>query len=52
MEQFQTAPGAAHRQSRGVVAAWAVGAIALIVLLAVGAFAVLRWVIDALGSAG
>jgi hypothetical protein len=51
MEQFERAPGAARNQSRGVVAAWVIGAIALIVLLAIGAFAVIRWVVDALGSA-
>jgi hypothetical protein len=52
MEQFQAAPETARRQSRTVVAAWAVGVIALVVVVGVGAFAVVRWIVDALGSAG
>ena len=52
MRQFRVRPDAARRQSRAVVAAWAAGVIALVVLLAIGAFAVVRWVVDALGGAG
>ena len=52
MAQFRTTPAAARRQSRAIVAAWAAGAITFIVLLGIGAFAILRWLVDALGSAG
>jgi hypothetical protein len=52
MRQFRVRPDAARRQSRAVVAAWAAGVIALVVLLAIGAFAVVRWLVDALGGAG
>jgi hypothetical protein len=52
MAQFQAAPRAARRQSRGVVAALAVGAIAFVVVLGIGAVAVVRWLVDALGNAG
>jgi hypothetical protein len=52
MEQFESAPRSARRQSRAVVAAWVTGVIALIVLLAIGAIAVVRWLVAALGSAG
>ena len=52
MDQFERAPGAAKGQSRAVVAAWAIGVSALLALLAIGAFAVLRWVVDAVGTAG
>jgi hypothetical protein len=52
MAQFHSAPQAAHRQSRAAVAAWALGIIAFIVILVIGAFAVVRWVVDALRSAG
>ena len=51
MDQFERAPGATRRQSRAVVAAWVIAVIALLVLLTIGAFAVLRWVVDALGGA-
>jgi hypothetical protein len=52
MEQYRAAPVAARRQSRAVVAAWAAGVIAFVVVLGIGTFAVVRWVVDALGSAG
>ncbi len=50
MTQFQTTPQAARRQSRVVVAAWVVGVLALIVVLGIGAFAIIRWIVDALGN--
>jgi hypothetical protein len=50
MEQFRTAPTAARRQSRAVVAAWMVGVVALIVVLAAGVFAVIRWIVAELGG--
>jgi hypothetical protein len=52
MAQFRSAPVAARRQSVGVVAAWAAGALAFVVVLAIGAIALLRWIVDVLGSAG
>ena len=52
MAQFQRTPDAARRQSRALVAAWAVGVITFIVMLGIGAFALIRWVVDALRSAG
>jgi hypothetical protein len=52
MRQFRVRPDATRRQSRAVVAAWAAGVLAFVVLLAIGAFAVARWVVDALGGAG
>jgi hypothetical protein len=52
MAQFQRTPDAARRQSRALVAAWAVGGITFIVVLGVGAFAIIRWVVDVLRSAG
>jgi hypothetical protein len=52
VEQFQRTPAAAQRQSRAVVAAWSAGAIVFIVVLGIAAFAVIRWVADALTSAG
>jgi Domain of unknown function (DUF4112) len=52
MAQFQRTPAAARRQSQAIVAAWATGVIAFIVVLGIGAFAIIRWVVDALGSAG
>jgi hypothetical protein len=51
MAQFQSTPVAARRQSRAVVAAWAAAAIAFVVVLAIGAFAIVRWIVEALGSA-
>jgi hypothetical protein len=50
MEQFQTTPDAARRQSRAVVAAWAAGVIAFVAVLGIGAFAVARWILDALSA--
>jgi hypothetical protein len=50
IEQFHSMPRAARRQSRAVVAAWAVAVIALVVLLALGAFAAVRWLIGALSA--
>ena len=52
MARFRTTPVAAQRQSRAVVAAWAAAIVTLIVLLGIGAFALLRWLVDALRSAG
>lgn len=52
MERFQKTPDAARRQSRVVVAAWAAGVIAFMVVLGIGAFAIIRWIVDVLGSAG
>ena len=52
MAQFHRTPDAARRQSRVLVAAWAVGAITFIVILGIGTFAIVRWVVDALRSAG
>jgi len=52
MAQFQRTPDAARRQSRALVAAWAVGVITFIVILGIGAFAIIRWVVDALRSVG
>ena len=43
MEQFRATPDAVRRQSRAVVAAWTAGAIALVVVLGIGAFAIVRW---------
>jgi hypothetical protein len=51
MAQFQRTPDAARRQSRAIVAAWAAGVIAFIVVLGIGAFAIIRWVVEALRSA-
>jgi hypothetical protein len=51
MAQFQSTPLAARRQSRAVVAAWAAAAIAFVVVLAIGAFAIVRWIVEALGNA-
>lgn len=50
MAQYRSAPQSARRQSLAVVAAWSFGALALLVLLAVGAFAVLRFIVEALRS--
>ena len=52
MAQFRGAPVAARRQSIAVVAAWAAGALAFVAVLAIGAIAVVRWLVGALGSAG
>jgi hypothetical protein len=52
MAQFENTPDAARRQSRAIVAAWAAGVITFIVVLSIGAFAIIRWVVDALRSAG
>jgi hypothetical protein len=52
MAQFQGTPEVARRQSRAVVAAWAAAAITLIVILGIGAFAIVRWLVDVLRSAG
>jgi hypothetical protein len=51
MAQFQRTPDAARRQSRAIFAAWAAGVIAFIVVLGIGAFAIIRWVVEALRSA-
>jgi hypothetical protein len=51
LAQFRRTPAAARRQSRAVVAAWLAGALAFIALLGIAAFAVVRWLIDALGNA-
>ena len=48
IEQFEKAPAAARRQSRAVVAAWSACAIVFVVLLGLAAFAVIRWIADAL----
>jgi hypothetical protein len=50
MQQFRSAPSAARRQSRAVVAAWMTGVLAFIVVLGIGVFAVGRWVVAALGA--
>jgi hypothetical protein len=50
MEQFQATPRAARRQSRAVVAAWALAVIALVVVLVIGAVAAIRWLVGALSS--
>ena len=52
MAQFRRTPDVARRQSRAVVAAWAAGVITFIVILGIGAFAIVRWLVDMLGSAG
>ena len=52
MAQFQRTPAAARRQSRAIVAAWAVAVIALTVVLGIVAFAIVRWGVDVLRSAG
>jgi hypothetical protein len=52
MAQFERTPDAARRQSRAVVAAWAAGVIAFVVVLGIGAFAIIRWGVEALRSAG
>jgi hypothetical protein len=52
MSQVQRTPDVARRQSRAVVAAWAAGVIAFIVILGIGAFATIRWLVDVLRSAG
>ena len=52
MEQFQKTPVAARRQSRLVVAAWFAGAIMFMLALIIAAISVIRWVVDALASAG
>jgi hypothetical protein len=52
MAQFQRTPDVARRQSRAVVAAWAAAVIAFIVILGIGAFAIMRWLVDVLSSAG
>jgi hypothetical protein len=52
MAQFQRTPEVARRQSRAVVAAWLAGALAFIVLLGIAAFAIVRWLVDVLASAG
>jgi hypothetical protein len=50
MQQFRSAPTAAQRQSRAVVAAWMAGVVAFIVVLAAGVFAIIRWIVAALGA--
>jgi hypothetical protein len=50
MEQFRTAPTDARRQSRAVVAAWTVGVVAFVVVLAAGVFALIRWIVTALSA--
>ena len=51
MAQFRATPDAARRQSRAVVAAWAAAVLTFIVILGIGAFAILRWLVDVLSSA-
>jgi hypothetical protein len=48
MHQFQETPAAARRQSRAVVAAWSAGAIVFLAVLGIAAFAVIRWIAEAL----
>jgi hypothetical protein len=50
MEQFRMAPSAVQRQSRAVVAAWTVGVVAFLVLLGIAVFAVIRWLLAAVGG--
>lgn len=50
MQQFRSAPSAARRQSRAAVAAWMTGVLAFIVVLGLGVFAVIRWIVSALGA--
>jgi hypothetical protein len=50
MEQFKTAPSAARRQSRAVVVAWTAGVLAFVVVLALGVFAIVRWIVAAVGA--
>ena len=50
MQQFQSAPTAARRQSRAVVAAWSAGAIVFMVVLGIAAFAMIRWLAEALAG--
>jgi hypothetical protein len=52
MEQFQKTPAAARRQSRVVVAAWSAGAVVFMLALIIAAVTVIRWIVDALASAG
>jgi hypothetical protein len=52
MSQFQRTPDVARRQSRAIVAAWAAGVITFIAILGIGAFAIIRWLVDVLRSAG
>lgn len=52
MAQFERTPVVARRQSRAVVAAWAAAVLTFIVILGIGAFAILRWLVDVLASAG
>jgi hypothetical protein len=50
MQQFRAAPTAARRQSRAVVVAWTAGVVAFVAALAVGVFAIMRWLVAALGA--
>jgi hypothetical protein len=50
MEQFRATPAAARRQSRVVVAAWTAGVLGLVVVLALGMLAIIRWLAAALGA--
>ena len=52
MSQFRRTPDVARRQSRAVVAAWAAGVITFIVILGIGAFAIIQWLFDVLRSTG
>jgi len=52
MAQFQKTPDAARRQSRAVVVVWAAAVTAFVVVLGLGAFAIIRWGVEALRSAG
>ncbi len=52
LAQFRSAPDSARRQSRAVVAAWGLGVVTFVVVLGFGAFALIRWIVDALGSSG
>jgi hypothetical protein len=51
MQQFQETPASARRQSRAVVAAWSAGAVMFMVVLGIAAFALIRWVAEALARA-
>ena len=50
LRQYHTAPHAARRQSRAVVAAWLAGLLLLLIAIGAAAFAVLRWIVQQLGA--
>jgi hypothetical protein len=52
MAQFQSTPDTTRRQSRAVVAAWAAAVFAFVVVVGIGAFAIIRWGVEVLRSAG